>query len=215
MLSLKATLAIPALALLSGCAGPPITGAIEGEPVCADFKDGALTMEGGLRYPVRLRVLDGSRSLFRTVLRGHRRADAQSKTLIIDDNITLNLEWAQCENERAPRSASDAAREDKAREGKGHEIKESGYECGEAKVYKTVPITLKKGDKASHTIQYVPPPNATCLKGEEAPAPAPKATASASAALPPEPISDAGSPAAARGEDGDAGPADAGPNPTK
>jgi hypothetical protein len=167
-----AALAALAFALGSGCAGPPIPAPIEGLPVCADFTTGGAKMEGGLRYPVRLRVLDGKTVLYKTVISGLRRPDdARPKTYIADDNAHYQVEWAQCANPRAPRSATDSARTGKTHE-KPHESEVVGYECGEATVYKSEVLTTRKHDRASHVITFAPPPNPTCWAGEVAAAPA-------------------------------------------
>src|SRR6516225_8954097 len=91
--------ALSALALALGCAGPPIPAPIEGLPVCPDFMSGNTKMEGSLRYPVRLKVLDGSNVLFRIVLSGLRRPDDPiPRSFVADDNARYTLEWAQCAN---------------------------------------------------------------------------------------------------------------------
>ena len=169
------TLALPALLLATACAGPPIAADVEGSPVCPDFEAGHAKMAGSLRHPVRLRVLEGSTQLFRTVVSGRRHpGDSAPHTFIPDDNATYTIEWAQCANERAPRSATEAAHEtpkarDKVR------TPETAYDCGEATVYKTDKLVTRKGDKASHVLQFVPPPDAACWQTEAAPAPPPSA----------------------------------------
>ena len=197
----SALLAVTVLGLLSGCAGPPIPAPIEGEPVCPDFESGHTMMVGGLKYPVRLRVLSGKKPIFRIVLNGRRHpSDPPTHTFIADDNETYTLEWAQCANERAPRSVAAATHEKK-----GHETPASreaaGYECGDATVYATSTLVTRKGDRASHTIKFATPPNAACL---EAAPPPPKAVLDAGV----EAGGDAGPDA---GGDGDGGsPIDAG-----
>lgn len=186
---LRRLFALLPLAFALGCAGPPIPAPIEGLPVCPDFTTGGAKMEGGLRYPVRMRVLEGKTVLFKTVLSGLRHPDdPRPKTFIADDNAHLQVEWAQCANPRAPRPVSEAAHtakpHDRAHEGEG------GYECGEATVYKSDVLETKKGDRASHVITFVPPPNAACWAGEVAPA---------------APVIDAGAPAADAAEAADAG----------
>lgn len=161
--------ALFALAFALGCAGPPIPAPIEGLPVCPDFTTGGAKMEGGLRYPVRLRVLDGKTVLFKTVISGLRHPDdPRPKTYIADDNARYQVEWGQCENPRAPRSASEQARTGKGHD-KSRESEGSGYDCGEAKIYKTDVLDTKKRDRASHVITFAPPPNAACWTGELAP----------------------------------------------
>jgi hypothetical protein len=163
---------IVALALALGCAGPRIPAPIEGLPVCPDFTLGHTKMEGGLQFPVRLRVLDGKTLLFKTVIPGLRHPDdPRPQSYVADDNASYRVEWAQCSNARAPRAASDLApgakAHDRAREGEG-----SSYECGEATVYKGDGVlTTRKGDKASHVITFVPPPNPACWIDEATPPP--------------------------------------------
>jgi hypothetical protein len=155
-----------ALVVGFGCAGSPIAAPLEGEPVCPDFKEGSVLMAGGLRYPVRVRVLDGKNVLFKTVLPGLRTAgDKKPATFIVDDNAEYTVEWSQCENERAPHDAALADREHKAR-GKMREDEGGAYECGEAKIYKTEKLVTRKHDPASHVITFVPPPKPECWAGE-------------------------------------------------
>src|ERR1700677_1117094 len=114
---LSALPALPAPALALGCAGPPIAAPIEGIVVCPDFSSGNTKMEGGLRFPVRLTVLDGKNVLYRTIITGLRAADApKPHSYIADDSTRYTAEWAQCGNPRAPRSASELALSPKARE---------------------------------------------------------------------------------------------------
>jgi hypothetical protein len=177
-------LAVVAVVLSVGCAGPPFKAPIEGLPVCADFTSGNAKMEGGLKYPVRLRVLEGKNVLYQTILRGLRHADdPKPQSWFADTDAKFTVEWAQCNNPRAPRTAAEAAQTAKARE-KAKESEGTGYECGEANVYKTETLDSKKGDRASHVITFVPPPNPACWEGD---------------ALPPHPVPaafDAGVPAA-------------------
>jgi hypothetical protein len=185
-------------ALVLGCAGSPIAAPIEGEPLCPDFQERGVMMAGGLRYPVRIRVLDGKNVLYKSILPGLRTAGGkQPSTFIVDDNAEYTVEWAQCENERAPRDVATEAREHKEKaRSKMREDEGAGYECGEAKVYKTDKLVTRKHDPASHVIKFVPPPNPACWQGDAAPAaPAPSGSAavpaapapSGSAAVPPPP----------------------------
>jgi hypothetical protein len=181
---------LSAIVLGTGCAGPPIPSPIEGLPVCPDFVTGNARMEGGLRFPVRLRVLEGKTVLYKTVLPGLRRPDDPTpKTFIVDDNAKYKVEWAQCSNPHAPRSVAELAHgpkaHDHAREGEG-----AAYDCGEAKVYKDDGVLeTRKGDRASHVITYVQPPETACWTGEAKAAPAPAAI---DAGAPPSPDLDAG-----------------------
>lgn len=198
MLRRPALLSLAALALATACAGPSIPAPLDGLPVCPDFEAGHTKMEGSLRHPVRLRILDGKKQIGKIVILGLRKAgDPSPRTFIADDNDEYNLEWAQCSNVRAPRTAADAARET----GKAKDrIPESDtvYECGEATVYKTDKLVTKKGDAASHVVKFIPPPDLTCWTGPPAPPPEPSAAP------------DAGAPAPAAVVDADAGSADAG-----
>jgi hypothetical protein len=167
------------LSLTLGCAGSPIAAPLEGEPVCPDFKAGSVLMAGGLRYPVRVRVLDGKNVLFKTILPGLRTAGARKpSTFIVDDNAEYTVEWSQCENERAPGEAGAANRERKAR-GKMRDDESAGYECGEAKVYKTEKLATRKHDPASHVITFAPPPSAVCWASDATTTAAPGADAGA------------------------------------
>jgi hypothetical protein len=172
MLRPSRLLASLAVASFAGCAGPPVPAPIEGLPVCADFSSGKAKMEGGLRYPVRLRILDGKTVLFKMVLGGLRHADdPKPRTLLADDNAKYTVEWAQCSNERAPVSATEATKSTKARD---HEHKEqvrehegTSYDCGDPKVYKADGVLeIRKGDRASHVVTFVAPPDTTCWAGD-------------------------------------------------
>lgn len=191
--------ALAALALIPGCAGPPIPAPIEDEVVCPDFESGHASMEGGLKFPVRLRVMDGKRPVFRIVLTGRRHAgDPAPRSYIADDNEKYTVEWAQCANERAPRVALPAGHTKKAHE--APPIPDStDYECGEATVYKTVPLVTKKGDRASHNLAFAPPPNATCWTSPSAAAKRDGEVADAGAPDAGDGALDAGAPDAAQG----------------
>lgn len=214
-----ASLALFALAALgtlaAGCAGPPIPAPIEGEPVCSDIEIGAAhaKMVGGLTHPVRLRILDGKNVMMKMIISGKRApSEPSSHTLLPDDNAEYTLEWAQCGNERAPRSPTPASKT----RGAGKDT--TAFDCGEANVYKTDKLVTKKHDAASHAFAFVKPPKTDCWAGEAPPAaplppvvpvvppptdkPAPTGTTapsagaapSASAALPPGPATVAAAP---------------------
>ncbi len=209
----KLRLALSSLALLAlgttafACAGTPIPAPIEGEPVCPDIDIGtahATKMIGGLTYPVRLRILDGKNVMMKMILSGKRLpGDPSSHTLLPDDNAEYTLEWAQCDNVRAPRPATATAPKTR-RPAKDT----TAYDCGEARVYKTDKLVTKKHDAGSHAFTFVAPPKADCWAGEVAPvvpplpAPAPvettapsaSAVPSASAALPASAAPIAGAP---------------------
>ncbi|WP_437759991.1 hypothetical protein [Sorangium sp. So ce1389] len=190
-----------ALLLLSSaaCGGPLTPSPIEGEPVCPDFEIGATraSMRGSLRFPVTLTVLDGKNPITRTTLTGRRsKDDPASRVLLADEDAEYELEWAQCENQRAPRART-LTRDTKDT---------AEYACGSATVYKTDKLVTRKGDAASRTVHFVAPPKAECWESElPAAEPAP-----ALPAVPdvPQPDASAADPAAA-----DAGAADAGAAP--
>lgn len=165
MLRRFACASIAALACaLSSCAGPPIPAPIEDEPVCPDFQVGGTQMEGSLRYPVRLRVMNGKTVVMRIVLPGLRTPSSpKASTFISDSNDTYTLEWAQCDNERAPAPVETNEKEAKKHEKERREILH--YECGDGTVYKTEELKLKKHDASSHVVHFAPPPNGACWSG--------------------------------------------------
>ncbi|WP_437728489.1 hypothetical protein [Sorangium sp. So ce861] len=190
-----------ALFLLSSaaCGGPPTPSPVEGEPICPDFEVGATRspMRGSLRFPVTLTVRDGEDPITRVTLTGRRsKDDPVSRVLLADEDAEYELEWAQCENERAPRARTLSRESRDAAE----------YACGNATVYKTDKLVTRKGDAASRTVRFAAPPKPECWESElppAAPAPSPAAVA--------EPAADAGAePAAADGGAVDAGAVDAG-----
>jgi hypothetical protein len=199
------------LALALGCAGPPFPAPIDGEGLCPDYEAGHTRMEGGLRHPVRLRLLDGKTQIFKMMLTGRKRVgEAVARTFIADANEEYTVEWAQCSNERAPRSVVAATQEKK-----GHEPNKEafGYECGEATVYKTEKLATKKGDKESHNLAFAPPPDASCWVAEAPPAAAERDAGApdAAAAAADAGAMDGGEPAGDAGTASDAGAtADAG-----
>lgn len=199
--TLVTTALISALPLaLTACAGPPITSPIDDEPVCPDFEVGSshTKMFGSLRFPVQLSIKNGSTVAFKTTLHGLRtKADLASRVLLADDNETFTLEWAQCENERAPKPVEGSSREPKGI---------AKYECGNATVYKTEQLVTKKGDPASHKIVFATPPNAACWQGTAPPPPPPDAGAPDAAPS----DADSGAPADADGGVSDGGTGDDG-----
>ncbi|WP_437971419.1 hypothetical protein WMF04_19875 [Sorangium sp. So ce260] len=171
-----------ALLLLSSaaCGGPPTPSPIEGEPICADFEVGATRapMRGSLRFPVTLTVRDGKDPITRTTLTGRRsKDDPASRILLGDEDAEYEIEWAQCENERAPRART-LARDTKDT---------AEYACGNAAVYKTDKLVTRKGDAASRTVRFAAPPKPECWESElppAAPAPSPDAGAEPAPAEP-------------------------------
>jgi hypothetical protein len=191
-------------ACIGSCSGPPVPTPISGEPVCSDFEVGAThtKMRGGLRLPVSVTILDGSEPVMRTTVYGLRtEQDTPTKILLPDGNDEYKVEWGQCENERAPRPASDPSASSKSTAAARNAPPD--YECGKANVYKTDTLVTKKGDRASHALTFPPPPKPDCWQGE-APAATPDAGAADVAAS-----ADAGPEAADAGVDASA-PMDAG-----
>jgi hypothetical protein len=171
-----ARLFLPLLAL-TACAGPDLPVSVSGEPACPPYESAGEKMRGGLKHPVRLRVLAGERALSTHTLFGRVSEQAAPlRFLLPDDDAEYTLEWSQCPNERAPAPASADTKE---RPGKSVTTK---YECGEGIVYAKVQHATKKGDAATRTLPMAPPPDAACWSAVSAPASA--ATAVPSAAAP-------------------------------
>jgi hypothetical protein len=128
---------------------------VTGEPVCSDYEVGAVRtkMQGSLRFPVMLTVLDGSTTVMRTMILGRRsEKEPVRRILLADSDEEYTVQWSQCENERAPRPVTGGA-----------DVKEAlKYECGKDEVYKTDKLVTKKGDMSTHTLDFVPPPKAEC-----------------------------------------------------
>lgn len=189
----------------AACGGPPTPSPIEGEPICPDFEVGASRahMRGSLRFPVTLTVREGKEPITRTTLTGRRsKDDPPSRILLSDQDAEYEIEWAQCENERAPRTHV-----------VGREAKhQAEYACGHATVYKTDKLVTRKGDAASRTVHFAAPPKVECWESELPPTPPPPAPP----AVPEETPPDAGTDADAGAAPVDAGatPADAGTKAT-
>src|SRR6185312_10368107 len=152
---------------------------------------------------------------YRTILTGQRTADApKPSSFIADDNQKYSVEWEQCGNPRAPRSVAELSRSPKAREkAQANEVEGTGYDCGEATVYKPDGVLeTKKHDRASHVITFVAPPNPACWTGETAPAAGGAPSAADAGAAPAPAAGDAGATEPAAGAATDAGAhSDAGP----
>nr|AYM54109.1 hypothetical protein [Chondromyces catenulatus] len=152
--------------LEAGCAGPPVPSAISGDPVCADFTLGAVgtQMRGGLRQPVRVRVLDGKNEVAHALIFG-RRSDAtpSPRIMLPDANEEYTVEWTQCENEHASQPAAG---------GRPADREAAGYDCGNAATYKQDKLTTKKGDLSTHALTFVAPPKPDCWKDERPAEPA-------------------------------------------
>ncbi|WP_437282360.1 hypothetical protein WME90_17840 [Sorangium sp. So ce375] len=196
-------LAIVCVLASAACGGPPTPSPIEGEPICPDFEVGAARahMRGSLRFPVTLSVREGKNPITRTTLTGRRsKDDPPSRILLSDEDAEYEIEWAQCENERAPRTHV-----------VGREAKHTAeYACGNATVYKTDKLVTRKGDAASRTLHFAAPPKAECWESELPPADAPASpSATAEPAVPAEPAASADAAAADAGASG-AGAVDGG-----
>lgn len=139
----------------SSCAGPPVPSEVTGEPVCADYEVGAVRtkMQGSLRFPVMLTILDGSTVVLKSMILGRRsEKDPVKRILLVDSNEEYEVQWAQCENERAPRPVTGGADSKEALR----------YECGKEEVYAKGKLETKKGDLATHALAFLPPPRAEC-----------------------------------------------------
>ncbi|EYF01518.1 hypothetical protein [Chondromyces apiculatus] len=206
--------ALFALLGVTGCGGPPTPSPIEGEPVCVDYDMGAAKtrMRGSLRHPVQVTVTDGGDLVGKTILDGRRQDSAPpSMVLVPDANDEVEVTWAQCENEPAPQAAV------KAGDPKGEA---PSFECGNATVYKTEKLTIRRGDASSRKLTFPPPPKTDCwtdpglTAGSAAPAAAPPVVppaAGADTAAAANAGTDAATPTAgADAGAGDAGAGDAG-----
>jgi hypothetical protein len=189
----------------SGCAGPPVPSDIAGEPVCSDYEVGAVRtqMQGSLRFPVMLSILDGSTVVMKTMILGRRsEKDPVKRILLIDSDEEYEVKWSQCENERAPRPVSGGA-----------DVKEAlKYECGNDAVYATGQLVTKKGDISTHGLTFVPPPKAECWMSDVPQAALADAGAPADASAPDAGDMDAGGDGGPEGSgaSSDAGTGDAG-----
>ncbi len=174
---LTAVVALPLVAALAapGCSGPPVPTPIDGEPVCHDVEVGAANartkMRGGLKFPVSLTIKQGKTVVFKTTLQGLRtEGERKSQILLPDGNEEYAVEWAQCENEQAPRPAGGGDGNKKKGGDRGGEA--AHYECGNAAVYKTDSLATKKHDPASHALKFPAPPKAECWASEAPATPA-------------------------------------------
>ena len=170
-------LVVSSLAL--GCTAQKVSAPVEGEPVCPDFDIGAshAHMKGGLRKPIKVTVLDDGDPISDRVLLGRRNPDDAAARLSVRDGRTYEVEWAQCENERAPRPLKG----DTSRRGDM-----ASYDCGKTKPYAKTKLDIKRGDVASRIIRFMPPADAACWSDTvpEGASGAPDASASAASADP-------------------------------
>jgi len=146
------------VAAAGGCTGSTVPWTFEGEPVCADFKVGASaeTAHGGLKKPLRASFKDGKDVIARVVIYGLRtKGDVATPLLLPDSNAEYDVEWAECENERAPVVMSKSKPFD------------TKYECGEPKVYANVKVATKSGEP-SRKIAATLPPATPCWEADAA-----------------------------------------------
>jgi hypothetical protein len=189
-------LGLPAL-FAAACSGPPVPSPIGGEPVCTDFEVGvghATKMRGGLRFPVTLSVKQGKTVVGHATLRGLRsEKDKPASISLPDGNEEYTVEWAQCENETAPRPVTT----EHAKKGAPDRGETAHYECGNATVYKTDKLVTKKGDISTHALTVPAPPKPACWVGDVAAKPASSGSAEAPPAAPPSASASAPPPSSA------------------
>ncbi|MBL8740029.1 MAG: hypothetical protein JNK04_03010, partial [Myxococcales bacterium] len=112
-------------------------------------------MRGGLKQPVRLRVLSGSEVIATVMVYGKSGANAPpTRFLLPDATQEYTVEWTQCPNERAP--SSHDPNDKKATQG-------AGYVCEDAQPYATGKHSTKSGDASTHEIPLAAPPVTDCL----------------------------------------------------
>lgn len=140
---------------LCSCKGPSLPSSVTEEPVCTPFDQAGQHMRGGLKQPVRLRVLSGS-EVIATVMVYGKSGDGAPPTrfLLPDADKEYTVEWTQCPNERAP-SPHDP-NDKKANQG-------AGYECQSAEPYATGKHSTKSGDPSTHNVALPAPPSGDCL----------------------------------------------------
>ncbi len=111
-------------------------------------------MKGSLKYPVQVGIIEDDEPRWERVLLGRRTAnDDKSKFVIPDTDETYTVRFAQCSNAFAPRPVDDTTRSTDVR---------GTYRCGEAKVYKEVPLEIREEDPSSRVIQWEAPPEPAC-----------------------------------------------------
>jgi hypothetical protein len=174
-------LAAPLTLLAVACSGTTVPYTFEGEPVCPDYAIGtAAPIRGGLKRPLHVSFKSGGDVVARVVLVGLRTADSPATPILLPDtDAEYDVEWAECENERAPAPAVAKALQNSPENMK--------YECGEAKPYATVKVTTTKGD-AKRKIAVAPPPSLACWSADGAPGgSAPPSASAAPVEAPPPP----------------------------
>lgn len=161
--------------------------------MCADYSigTGGAKLRGGLRFPVRVTILDDDDPVTKVLVYGkHSEGDPSPKLVLPDKDAEYKVDWAQCPNEHATAPVNATKAKSLRAEGT------TAYDCGEAVSYKTATLVTKKGDPASHALKYEAPPKPECWADTK-----------------PEEAADAGAPdaTAAAAEVADAGTADAEP----
>ena len=145
-------------AAVVGCSGPPVPSAISGDPVCPDYSivAGGTKLRGGLRFPIRVTVLDDDDPVTKVIVFGkHAEGDPSPKLVLPDKNKEYKVEWSVCPNEHA--TAPVTATKSKSLRGEA-----TAYDCGETKPYKTTTLTTKKGDPSSHALKFEAPEKIEC-----------------------------------------------------
>lgn len=166
-----------AAATLAGCEGPSVPSLVKDEPTCADFKLAGAEMKGGLKRPVRMRVLEGTKLIATVMLYGVPSSSKQpTRFLLPDADAEYTVEWGQCANERAPTGT------DPRESNRAAKKADAGFQCGEVAVYSTEQKSGKKGDPSTHEFVMPAPPVADCWTPPVAEAPSASAAVSASAA---------------------------------
>lgn len=146
------------LVLSTACQTPSVPSLIKGEPVCKDVKQAGEMLKGGLKQPVRLRVMLDKEVTATIMIYGLPESSPQpTRFLLPDANQTYTLEWGQCKGERALTTYDPRDKAAAQKSGQG-----GTFTCTEVDVYAETKHTTKKGDAASHEIALETPPNAAC-----------------------------------------------------
>ncbi len=157
--SLFSVAVLSSVVALVGCSGPPVHSTISGDPVCPDYSIGAggAKLRGGLRFPVRVTVLDDDDPVTKVIVFGkHAEGDPSPKMVLPDKNMEYKVEWTVCPNEHATAAVSASKSKSLRTDGS------TSYDCGDAKPYKTTTLTTKKGDPSSHALKFEAPEKLEC-----------------------------------------------------
>lgn len=175
-------------AALAACSSKTILTPIGDEPTCPDYEVGAAKtpMKGGLEHPVQVTVRDKKgNQVARVVVFGLRAGGTPTKIGLPDGDGDYTVEWGVCPNARATEAVGG--------ENQKKDPYAVPYQCGDAKVYATAPLSTKKNDPSTHALAFAPTPDAKCLVSQLPPAPPPPPpvevppSATAPAPPPPEP----------------------------